>query len=554
MKLATRFGPPNAIWMREMRQAARLGRTPWILLALTLTTAMLVSGIGGLAASSEASPASIGSALFQVFFSVAYLVVTLLGPAVAANGIASEREGRTWEAVLLTGLTPKEVTRGKFLAAYTTVALYVVVLAPVGALSFLFGGVTAAEVITAFLLLFLLSALAVAFGLSVSSLMTSLRGALVVTLLLAMMVGPSLYMTGGVAASFAIHRMWPEVPEGLPVWLPLSYTRAPFGWAYLLFLVAFPVLLVAVPAWFLYETTVSNLTPDNEDRSTGLKRWYLVVTPLVAAACATPSLLATSDDSMVALGITGILVFLVHVGFATQLFAFDPPGPSRRVRIHWERDRVGVVRRFLGPGLPKTTSLVLVWGVIGLAALTVAVSAHVLVSAYGPSRQAYAGMLMGLSLYGALFFIFVGGLTAWLRARGGTPWTARVLAAGTVFLVSALPWVAAAIGGVLSSGHEETWLMVAGPSPFYVIYMLISMVKDPPSTLPVVVGGACALGWGFLGLLFFSLAARRCGQVIAAQRATQAQAEAALRAEADAEAAATAAAGAPAEATHAVPR
>jgi len=86
-------------------------------------------------------------------------VVTVVGPAIAANSIASEREGRTWEAVLLTGLSPKDITRGKFLAAFTTICLYVVVLAPVGALSFLFGGVTATEVIVAFAFLVMLAGL-----------------------------------------------------------------------------------------------------------------------------------------------------------------------------------------------------------------------------------------------------------------------------------------------------------------------------------------------------------------------------------------------------------
>ena len=32
---------------------------------------------------------------------------------VAANSIASEREGRTWEAVILTGLAPGLIARGK---------------------------------------------------------------------------------------------------------------------------------------------------------------------------------------------------------------------------------------------------------------------------------------------------------------------------------------------------------------------------------------------------------------------------------------------------------
>ena len=156
-RIARMFREPNAIWMREMRQSARLGRTPWILFALSLTISLLMCSIGGIAAASGASPAVIGNILFQVFFSLAYFVVVITGPAIAANGIASEREGRTWEAVLLTGLSPKTIARGKFLAAYTTISLYIVILAPVGALSFLFGGVTATEVVAAFAFLFLVT-------------------------------------------------------------------------------------------------------------------------------------------------------------------------------------------------------------------------------------------------------------------------------------------------------------------------------------------------------------------------------------------------------------
>ncbi len=46
------------------------------------------------------------------------------------------------------------IARGKFLAAYTNIAMYIVMLAPAGALPFLFGGVTATEVLAAFALFF----------------------------------------------------------------------------------------------------------------------------------------------------------------------------------------------------------------------------------------------------------------------------------------------------------------------------------------------------------------------------------------------------------------
>jgi len=96
---------PNPLWIRELRQAARLSRTPVILTVVAVLTILVIASLGAIV-SADASPATTGVVIFQVFFSIAYFVVTLVGPAVAANSIASEREGRTWEAVLLTGLPP----------------------------------------------------------------------------------------------------------------------------------------------------------------------------------------------------------------------------------------------------------------------------------------------------------------------------------------------------------------------------------------------------------------------------------------------------------------
>src|SRR5262245_58670844 len=83
---------PNPIWIRELKQAARLVRTPIILMTLVMLMTLLMASIGGVI-SKGASPAETGVVLFHVFFSVAYFVVALIGPAAAANSIASEREG-----------------------------------------------------------------------------------------------------------------------------------------------------------------------------------------------------------------------------------------------------------------------------------------------------------------------------------------------------------------------------------------------------------------------------------------------------------------------------
>ena len=536
---------PNAIWMREMRQSARLGRTPWVLFAMTLTISLLMCCIGGLAAASDAGPASIGSMLFQTFFSLAYFVVTIIGPAIAANGIASEREGRTWEAVLLTGLTPTVIARGKFLAAYTSIALYIVVLAPVGALSFLFGGVTATEVAVAFIYLFLLAALFVAFGLAVSSLMSSMRMAIVLTLILSICIGTFLYVVVGLGGSFPIHGLWSEVPDWHPVWLPIAYPRAEFGIEYVLYLIVLPLLAIVIPGWFLYEVTISNLTAENEDRSTGLKVWFALVTPLFALACAAPGVVVDDSDASLVLAISGIVLFLTHLTFSALLFAHEPHGPSRRVRIHWMRDRAGFIRRFFGPGVAKASLLATLYGFFGIFIIAFAVIVSMYVRGAGASwTSKHEQMVFLCALYLAPFFVFIAGLVAWLRSRGNTPWVTRLLASAVLLLVMLGPWVVAAIGGALANhSGSKAYLVIGSPSPFYLVAMLamVDGTTSPPEGGLILAGVVCALLWGLVGLVLLSVASTKCHRMVAQHDAAIAAADAALRAEDEAMARAAAA-------------
>ena len=81
---------PNPVWMRELRQSARLQRTPVILMTITIAVALLISSVGGIA-SVTAEPAKVGVGIFHTFFSLAFALVTWLGPAVAASTIAGEK-------------------------------------------------------------------------------------------------------------------------------------------------------------------------------------------------------------------------------------------------------------------------------------------------------------------------------------------------------------------------------------------------------------------------------------------------------------------------------
>ena len=75
---------------------------------------------------------------------------------------------------------------------------------------------------------------------------------------------------------------------GAPVWLPLAYARARFDGSYVLLLLVLPAIVTALALWFFYETAVARLSSESDNRTTGLKRWYLVSLPLVGAIAAVP--------------------------------------------------------------------------------------------------------------------------------------------------------------------------------------------------------------------------------------------------------------------------
>ncbi|MBI4704185.1 MAG: ABC transporter permease [Deltaproteobacteria bacterium] len=535
---------PNPLWMREMRQSARMMRTPIVLMVLTVLMTLLLASLGGIM-TGNLSPAQTGTALFHVFFSLAFFVVTLVGPALGANSIASEREGHTWEAVLLTGMRPEEVARGKFLAACTAIAVYIVALAPVGAIPFLFGGVTALEVLVAFVFLFLIALLGVAFGLAVSSKMSSLRVALLVTLLLAIPISLACFLGLGVGLSAAVHELWEAVDAGPPVWLPTAYGRAPFGLEYLAYLVAVPLGAIVIPAWFLYEVTRASLTSVTDDRSFGLKRWFLISALALAAGAAIPLVAVPKAEASAGLvgGMCAVVLFLL---FGAFLFAGEPIGPSRRVAVMLAEVGAGRLRRFVAPGVVGAAALQLILGLALLALLGGAGAAY-LVLAGAPRLERQIAWIVVFTPYAAGFIVFVVGLAAYLRVRTGTTAVARVLLLVFLFFLALGPWIGAAISGLLATASgwaSDAALAVASPSPFYVFVALDAVHGSTPSVAPVA-STACAVAYAVIGFLLVALARRRCNRIIRQHEQLLAEADRRL-AEEDAMLAA-AAAGAPTE-------
>ncbi len=512
MRLAGLLVDPNPVWMRELRASARLSRTPIVLAVTTGMMTLLICSVGGIA-SIDAEPAKVGVWLYHTFFSLAFTLVAWMGPAMAASSIAAERSGGTWEALELTGLGAPAIARGKLLGALTYVAMYLVMLAPVGGLPFLFGGVTALEVLLAFVVLGAASVLSVTFGLAMSSKFASPALAILVTLLVSIPSSIAAYLGLGVGLSFAANNLWHGVAAGAPVWLPTAYARADLGLEYVTLLVLVPLVLIGLPAWLFHEITIANMAAPSDDRSTRLRVWTLVTGPFLTATGVACGVALTDPDWFVAAVIGLFTTYL----FMTFLFAGEPLGPSARVQARWQREGAGAARRFLGPGVMPASGLLLMLVFGSFAALLGAAWFTI------PSPDDFRGVL-AIAGYAVAFLVFATGFGAWTRARSQSSGVPRVLLLGAVFLAFVGPWIAMAITGAFSTSDRA--LLVAAPSPLYAFELrkLIG-VATPERELAVLAGTIACFSWSLIGLGLLALAGGRVERRRLEERALRARLE-----------------------------
>jgi hypothetical protein len=138
-----------------------------------------------------------------------------------------------------------------------------------------------------------------------------------------------------------------------------------------------------------------------------------------------------------------------------------------------------------------------------------------------------------VAAYVAPFCVFAVGLVALLRARSSSAWVARIVASGILFLIGVLPWVAAAVTGLLSDSSAKAWTAIAAPSPFFLVPMLdelTSYAHAAPMIVPT--GLTFAYGWGFLGFVMLGVAKRKSDSILQERDAVLRKANLALDAEA----------------------
>jgi hypothetical protein len=447
--------------------------------------------------SRASSKRAFGVVLYQGWFSAAYFGIAVLGAACGAGLVVAEVSARTWDALLLSELSPREIVRGKLAAGTVRIALYLLAATPLGAAAWLAGAVSPAEVLLADALLVLVAAQAVAYGLAVG-VRAQRRGAAALAVSGAAIVAPASYLTLGLGTSFVANVKWSDVPGGLPVWLPTALVVAPFDGAYLGWLVWAPLALIGICIWFFYELAVARVQAPGEDGSSGLRRWYFVALLVVtssAAALVFDMVEARSLDGLLG----GLLSIAVFVFFSILLFAGEPLGAEQRREPHASVDDA------LERGLFRTFLLVVVSGIAALSAVGLLAFALLYGDGVLPSGRA-VGVLVCGEYWGA-FLVFTVGLVSWVRTRSQSVVTARIVPALVCLAVSAGPWIAMLVARLTDRRLDDALPLMA-PSPLYALDVARALeLGSPRLALPASI--ACSMGWIAAGLSLLGLARRR---------------------------------------------
>lgn len=201
---------PSPILVKEMRSTMRSGRTFASLTAFLLFLAGLTLLVyfsvtqtfnGRMNASAEA-----GRTIFSVLSFFELLMLAFVAPALTAGSVAGEYQRQTFDMLMATPLSTRQVLVGKFTSALSYLFLLMIAAIPINYVAFLFGGVGTDSILwwvgLQIAVVFLLGAL----GLMMSTLFKSPNTANAATygmLLLVFVIAPLLMIFLGLSFSFS---------------------------------------------------------------------------------------------------------------------------------------------------------------------------------------------------------------------------------------------------------------------------------------------------------------------------------------------------------------
>ncbi len=359
----------NPVLVKEIRQAQR-GKVFPIALIVTLSLAMLAAATVaiGVDASEMSRP---GPAFFSGAYFFLCVAVLLIVPFQAFVAMGAEWDDNTFEMLVLSNLSPRQIVYGKMLAAFLQSLLFVACFAPFMAVAFLLRGVDAAMM----LLILGLTILASGWLITVSVMLSTLvRKRFLRVLLMVMVAGGLMLLLPGSSALASEFIRRPDL---------IAEPQFLIGMAQ--FVLA--AVLVGIVAYFM---ACSLLAHEEENRSTPLR----VLTSVIVLF--TFGVLTFNVLSPLVFfprqGIFSVTIAAIFfVGFLSVFFGYEPERLGRRVLPSVPRS--SKLALFAAPWLPGG-GLGALFLLLHLGVLTVgSIALSVLLSALGQYPAGSSGML-----------------------------------------------------------------------------------------------------------------------------------------------------------------
>lgn len=444
---------PNPIVRKELLAALRTPLYVRAVVAVLVALAALMV-LSAVSVADEPDTTEAGRILFQLFFGGTYLAIAVVGPTLGAMSIVHERETRTWDAMVLSGMRPWRVVWGKLIAVFAAVLFIPLASLPMLSVVALFGGVSGAQIVIAGFYTLVLGALSVSMGVAVSAQSVATRRALLVTTPIAVF---GTMILGGVLAAVGhdVARHHALTIDG-PFFFADAYLALPFDRAYFVYLILLPLSAIGVPFWGFHALARSGLMDPTEDKTWPLKRWALGALTLgIAAVAIATRLLGATVRARQAWSLAVMAAATPLALVLLFMFVSEPVVATRRMTL--DRPRGPLVSRLRPTLVPSVGFVVLAFG----AAL---IACPVLLEASG--RE-----LVLLGAWCAAFIAGVAGVMGWLAARAKTTergaTAARVYGVVTLFIACVGVWIVAALAGATSDALQRPFALL-GVAPTWV--------------------------------------------------------------------------------------
>jgi ABC-2 type transport system permease protein len=243
----------NPLLIKELRGRMRGARAFIVLtvylLLLSCFTAIIYYAYSATARAPSGGPdmAYLGKVIFAAVVLIELFLVTFITPAFTAGAISGERERKTYELLRATLLPARKLVTGKLASALTYMFLLILAAVPLESLAFMLGGVVAAELALALIILLVTAFAFAAVGIFFSSLSRTTLVSTVLTYATTLLVTIGLPLLLVITAALLIDPLLYGYNPPMPDWL----------WeAFLMYSVFFLAGLSPISAAVLTEVTL----------------------------------------------------------------------------------------------------------------------------------------------------------------------------------------------------------------------------------------------------------------------------------------------------------